>query len=261
MQTDLDRVASRNEARWSALNATNASRDGKVELLSGAWAAASARRAAEGVARLAAAPPARGEEPLYAEAPAAAPGDLDDVWDRLHTKADGTAVLKLRDELREIAASLAGDTALTRRRKAICSGALGVRARSGYVLKDGVEVCISCQHPGSPAKRETVSFEGDKLRLARTQRTPTRAKPSVGRVRPASAGALRNSMRVVGAFSVARGVLLVPSIDGIAGAEVHVDHAGADDRTAVLGDGPRPRGQVRGHHGRGDRPPVPRAAA
>jgi len=195
VQTDLDRVASVNEARWSALDTTNASRDGKVELLSGAWAAASARRAAEGVARLAAAPPARGEAPLYAEAPAAAPGDLDDVWDRLHTKADGTAVLKLRDELREIAASLAGDTVLTRRRKAICSGALGVRARSGYVLKDGIEVCISCQHPGSPAKRETVSFEGDKLRLARTQRTPTRAKPSVGRVRPASAGALRNAVR------------------------------------------------------------------
>ena len=137
----------------------------------------------------------------FAEAPAAAPTDLGDVWDRIHTKADGTAVLKLREELREIAAALAGDPALTRRRKAICSGALGVR-KSAYVLKDGVEVCISCQRPGSPVKRETVQFEDNVRRSKSRPPMGARAKPSVGRVRPASAGPLRNSKRRgEGAFS------------------------------------------------------------
>ena len=136
-----------------------------------------------------------------AKAPAAAPTDLGDVWDRIHTKADGTAVLKLREELREIAAALAGDPALTRRRKAICSGALGVR-KSAYVLKDGVEVCISCQRPGSPTKRETVQFEERPKTYKSRPPMGARAKPSVARVRPASAGPLRNSKRRgEGAFS------------------------------------------------------------
>ena len=181
---DLNSAIAVNDKRYAQRSAADQERDSKLEA-----AAASARRAAEAVARLANVPSTN--EPVttlkFAEAPAAAPTDLGDVWDRIHTKADGTAVLKLREELREIAAALAGDPALTRRRKAICSGALGVR-KSAYVLKDGVEVCISCQRPGSPVKRETVQFEDNVRRSKSRPPMGARAKPSVGRVRPASAG-------------------------------------------------------------------------
>jgi hypothetical protein len=196
---DLNRITSINDKRYAQRSDEDLKRDSKLEA-----AAASARRAAEAVARLANVP-SSSDAPVttlkFAEAPAAAPTDLGDVWDRIHTKADGTAVLKLREELREIAAALAGDPALTRRRKAICSGALGVR-KSAYVLKDGVEVCISCQRPGSPVKRETVQFEDNVRRSKSRPPMGARAKPSVGRVRPASAGPLRNSKRRgEGAFS------------------------------------------------------------
>ncbi|CAH0363866.1 unnamed protein product [Pelagomonas calceolata] len=194
---DLNRMTSINDKRYAQRSAADQERDSKLEA-----AAASARRAAEAVARLANVPPTTSDTTLkFAEAPAAAPTDLGDVWDRIHTKADGTAVLKLREELREIAAALAGDPALTRRRKAICSGALGVR-KSAYVLKDGVEVCISCQRPGSPTKRESVQFEERPKTYKSRPPMGARAKPSVGRVRPASAGPLRNSKRRgEGAFS------------------------------------------------------------
>ena len=193
---DLNRMTSINDKRYAQRSAADQERDSKLEA-----AAASARRAAEAVARLANVPPTSDTTLKFAEAPAAAPTDLGDVWDRIHTKADGTAVLKLREELREIAAALAGDPALTRRRKAICSGALGVR-KSAYVLKDGVEVCISCQRPGSPTKRETVQFEERPKTYKSRPPMGARAKPSVGRVRPASAGPLRNSKRRgEGAFS------------------------------------------------------------
>ena len=126
---DLNSAIAVNDKRYAQRSAADQERDSKLEA-----AAASARRAAEAVARLANVPSTN--EPVttlkFAEAPAAAPTDLGDVWDRIHTKADGTAVLKLREELREIAAAFAGDPALTRRRKAICSGALGVR-KSAYV--------------------------------------------------------------------------------------------------------------------------------
>ena len=196
---DLNSAIAVNDKRYAQRSAADQERDSKLEA-----AAASARRAAEAVARLANVP-SSSDAPVttlkFAEAPAAAPTDLGDVWDRIHTKADGTAVLKLREELREIAAALAGDPALTRRRKAICSGALGVR-KSAYVLKDGVEVCISCQRPGSPVKRETVQFEDNVRRSKSRPPMGARAKPSVGRVRPASAGPLRNSKRRgEGAFS------------------------------------------------------------
>jgi hypothetical protein len=193
---DLNRMTSINDKRYAQRSAADQERDSKLEA-----AAASARRAAEAVARLANVPPTSDTTLKFAEAPAAAPTDLGDVWDRIHTKADGTAVLKLREELREIAAALAGDPALTRRRKAICSGALGVR-KSAYVLKDGVEVCISCQRPGSPSKRETVQFEERPKTYKSRPPMGARAKPQVGRVRPASAGPLRNSKRRgEGAFS------------------------------------------------------------
>ena len=193
---DLNRMTSINDKRYAQRSAADQERDSKLEA-----AAASARRAAEAVARLANVPPTSDTTLKFAEAPAAAPTDLGDVWDRIHTKADGTAVLKLREELREIAAALAGDPALTRRRKAICSGALGVR-KSAYVLKDGVEVCISCQRPGSPSKRETVQFEERPKTYKSRPPMGARAKPSIGRVRPASAGPLRNSKRRgEGAFS------------------------------------------------------------
>ena len=193
---DLNSAIAVNDKRYAQRSAADQERDSKLEA-----AAASARRAAEAVARLANVPPTSDTTLKFAEAPAAAPTDLGDVWDRIHTKADGTAVLKLREELREIAAALAGDPALTRRRKAICSGALGVR-RSAYVLKDGVEVCISCQRPGSPSKRETVQFEERPKTYKSRPPMGARAKPSVGRVRPASAGPLRNSKRRgEGAFS------------------------------------------------------------
>ena len=194
---DLNSAIAVNDKRYAQRSAADQERDSKLEA-----AAASARRAAEAVARLANVPPTTSDTTLkFAEAPAAAPTDLGDVWDRIHTKADGTAVLKLREELREIAAALAGDPALTRRRKAICSGALGVR-KSAYVLKDGVEVCISCQRPGSPTKRETVQFEERPKTYKSRPPMGARAKPSVGRVRPASAGPLRNSKRRgEGAFS------------------------------------------------------------
>ncbi len=193
---DLNRMTSINDKRYAQRSDEDLKRDSKLEA-----AAASARRAAEAVARLANVPPTSDTTLKFAEAPAAAPTDLGDVWDRIHTKADGTAVLKLREELREIAAALAGDPALTRRRKAICSGALGVR-KSAYVLKDGVEVCISCQRPGSPTKRETVQFEERPKTYKSRPPMGARAKPSIGRVRPASAGPLRNSKRRgEGAFS------------------------------------------------------------
>ena len=193
---DLNSAIAVNDKRYAQRSAADQERDSKLEA-----AAASARRAAEAVARLANVPPTSDTTLKFAEAPAAAPTDLGDVWDRIHTKADGTAVLKLREELREIAAALAGDPALTRRRKAICSGALGVR-KSAYVLKDGVEVCISCQRPGSPTKRETVQFEERPKTYKSRPPMGARAKPSVGRVRPASAGPLRNSKRRgEGAFS------------------------------------------------------------
>ena len=193
---DLNAAIAVNDKRYAQRSAADQERDSKLEA-----AAASARRAAEAVARLANVPPTSDTTLKFAEAPAAAPTDLGDVWDRIHTKADGTAVLKLREELREIAAALAGDPALTRRRKAICSGALGVR-KSAYVLRDGVEVCISCQRPGSPTKRETVQFEERPKTYKSRPPMGARAKPSVGRVRPASAGPLRNSKRRgEGAFS------------------------------------------------------------
>ena len=169
---DLNSAIAVNDKRYAQRSAADQERDSKLEA-----AAASARRAAEAVARLANVPPTTSDTTLkFAEAPAAAPTDLGDVWDRIHTKADGTAVL-LREEFREIAAALAGDPALT----AATEGHLFRRAGCAQE-----RLCVERRRRGlyflpktglSDVKRETVQFEANVRRSK--SRPPMGARASL----------------------------------------------------------------------------------
>ena len=126
--------------------------------------------------------------------PATDGADSGALWDALELKADKLALARLRLELRQLQSQMAGDGAMAVTQKRSFSarfpGALGARAREGYTLRDGVEICLSCHRPGSPRRPSTPSLEKVEVerRLARGG-APTGRGRAV--VRPKSASANR----------------------------------------------------------------------
>ena len=137
---------------------------------------------------------------------AAAPAPADDrsagdianaaaLWEALEAKADKVALARLRLEVRQLAAQMAGDgaMAITQKRSfsAKFAGALGARAREGYTLRDGMEICLSCHRPAtSPRRPSTPSLEKVDVerKLQRHAGAPSGRSRPVVRPKSASAG-------------------------------------------------------------------------